>query len=97
MKVECPNCSHEWNEELHATICSQRVAITQSSKIKEIFRHINKDTERGRFAKKVFDIIESLKGEELSVKQISRLLGVFQYTDGDLIRTILDYNVCQGK
>ena len=96
MKVECPICNHKWNEELHATICPYKVALTQSAKINEIFNHITKKTERGIFAQQIFDLIQELEGKEISVKLISNRLGVSKYTDGDLIRTILDYHVCKG-
>jgi len=97
MKVECPKCRYEWNEELHATICPKKVALTQSIKMDNIFHQIDKKTERGLFAQQIFDIIERLGGEEISVKKIANLLNVYKYTDGDLIRTILDYHVCKGQ
>jgi len=58
VKVSCPNCSHEWDEKLHATICNNKVACTQSVKISNIFNHINRQTKRGIFAKKVFGTIK---------------------------------------
>lgn len=98
MKVKCPHCEEAWDEPLHASICKDRkVAITQSSRMKEIWREIDKKTKRGIFAQEIFELIEKLRGSEMSVKQIRTFLNVSQYTDGDLIRTILDYNTCRGK
>lgn len=98
MKVQCPSCNNEWDEPLHASICEDRkVAVTQSSRMGEIWKDMEKKTPRGKFAQEVFDIIERFKGKEISVKQITKALGVSQYTDGDLIRSILDYHICRGK
>jgi hypothetical protein len=97
-KVKCPKCDYEWNEPQHASICKDRkVAITQSSRMKEIWEDITKKNKRGIFAKRVFDIIERFKGQEISVKHIANALDISQYTDGDLIRAILDYHVCRGQ